>query len=109
MTVLIIGCCMSGVRATDYGDVSERKKMREQLGCKSFRWYLENIYPESQLPVEYHSLGEVGEVISSVCRMWLGQGLFFLYQYRQHLEICLEACLTIHGVVCPVLGGDCLV
>ena len=24
-----------------------------------FRWYLENIYPESQMPLEYHHLGEI--------------------------------------------------
>ena len=54
-----------GVRNTDYGDVTERKALREKLKCHSFRWYLENIYPESQMPLDYYSLGEVSIIFIS--------------------------------------------
>ncbi|CAH8484925.1 unnamed protein product [Schistosoma mattheei] len=45
--------------SVDYGDISKRKKLRQQLNCKSFRWYLEKIYPESSIPIDVIRLGEV--------------------------------------------------
>jgi polypeptide N-acetylgalactosaminyltransferase len=32
------------------GDITSRLNLKKQLKCKSFGWYLKNIYPELQVP-----------------------------------------------------------
>ncbi|XP_027836580.2 putative polypeptide N-acetylgalactosaminyltransferase 9 isoform X2 [Aphis gossypii] len=43
----------------DYGDITSRKELRRKLKCKSFKWYLENIYPELFIPGDAVASGEV--------------------------------------------------
>lgn len=37
------------LRTRNYGNISERVELRKKLDCKSFKWYLDNIYPEMQI------------------------------------------------------------
>ncbi|XP_059053352.1 putative polypeptide N-acetylgalactosaminyltransferase 9 isoform X1 [Achroia grisella] len=46
----------------DYGDITSRTLLREKLGCKSFEWYLKNIYPELFIPGESVAHGEIRNV-----------------------------------------------
>lgn len=51
-------------------NVDERKQLRKKLRCKSFRWFLKNVYPESTLNLERIHFGlvrKLGKSILLVC------------------------------------------
>uniref|UniRef100_A0AC35TTC5 Polypeptide N-acetylgalactosaminyltransferase n=1 Tax=Rhabditophanes sp. KR3021 TaxID=114890 RepID=A0AC35TTC5_9BILA len=51
----------------EMGDITERVELRKGLQCKSFRWYLENVYPEAPIPYDFKSLGAIKSVETKQC------------------------------------------
>ncbi|KAK7111005.1 hypothetical protein V1264_014791 [Littorina saxatilis] len=43
----------------DFGDVSDRVQLRKELGCKSFKWYMDTVYPEIYLPLGCKATGQI--------------------------------------------------
>lgn len=51
----------------DYGDVSSRKLLREKLQCKSFKWFLTEIYPEQFIPGDAVASGDIRNAAVGYC------------------------------------------
>lgn len=61
-------------RGMDFGDVSARLELRKKLQCKTFKWYLDNIYPDAQMPDLYPpAKGEIRNKASASCLDSMGE------------------------------------
>ncbi|XP_071371916.1 polypeptide N-acetylgalactosaminyltransferase 18 isoform X2 [Centroberyx affinis] len=102
----------------DIGDISERKALRKRLQCKTFRWYLVNIYPEMRMYSDTIAYGVLKNSLKSdlcldqgpdtdnvpilyLCHGMTPQNVY--YTSTQHLHV---------GILSPTVDDDdnkCLV
>eukprot|EP00794_Sanderia_malayensis_P003432 gene3432-3925_t len=62
------------LKRKEHDDVSGRLALRNKLGCKNFKWYLDNIYPELDVPDDnYLATGEVKNSDTGLCLDTLGK------------------------------------
>ncbi|CAO2600808.1 Polypeptide N-acetylgalactosaminyltransferase 6 [Lemmus lemmus] len=113
---------LQAAKMNNFGDISERLQLREQLHCHNFSWYLHNVYPEMFVPDlnptfygAIKNLGtnqclDVGEnnrggkpLIMYVCHN-LGGNQYFEYTSQRDLrhnigkQLCLHASASTLGL-----------
>ncbi|XP_072322266.1 polypeptide N-acetylgalactosaminyltransferase 18 isoform X2 [Scyliorhinus torazame] len=49
----------------DIGDISNRKALRQRLQCRSFNWYLHNVYPEMRMYTDTVAYGMLKNVLKN--------------------------------------------
>lgn len=81
-----------GLIQGDYGDITSRKELRRKLKCKSFKWYLENIYPELFIPGDAVASGEVKKtyIVYETGNIYLGHSHHLSCAQKVFREISLS-------------------
>ncbi|KAK3759427.1 hypothetical protein RRG08_009099 [Elysia crispata] len=51
----------------NYGNVTHRKELRKRLNCKSFEWYIRNVYPNIVIPSNMKYAGVISSIAQPKC------------------------------------------
>lgn len=108
-----------------YGDISKRVDLKEKLQCKSFSWFLKNVYPEVFLPdlnpVKFGSIKSIGKdacldagenneggktLIMYPCH-GMGGNQYFEYSTHHEIRHNIQKELCLHAADGAVKLEDC--
>ncbi|XP_066542973.1 polypeptide N-acetylgalactosaminyltransferase 3 [Hoplias malabaricus] len=108
-----------------FGDVSKRLDLRERLQCKSFSWYLKNVYPEVFMPdlnpLQFGAIKNIGKdscldagenneggkpLIMYPCH-GMGGNQYFEYSTHHEIRHNIQKELCLHGKEGPVKLEQC--
>ncbi len=58
---------LPSLNKADAGDFTSRLELKKRLKCKSFRWYLDNVFPEAEIPFDAIHAGEISNPETNLC------------------------------------------
>ncbi|XP_032822177.1 polypeptide N-acetylgalactosaminyltransferase 3-like isoform X2 [Petromyzon marinus] len=109
----------------EFGDISERLRLRERLQCKNFTWYLNSVYPEAFVPdLNPEAFGALlnrgrgqcldtgGEssqgkpLILYTCH-GMGGNQYFEYTWQRELRHSVQKELCVHATLEAVCLEEC--
>lgn len=101
-----------------FGNIDDRLELKKKLGCRPFRWYIENVYPELQTPYstgvdglqimsKHGALRQVNQCLDTMGSSNLGR--VYLYECHnqganQDWEYTSNSLLK-HGHLCATITG----
>lgn len=98
-------------RNVPMGSIEERLNLRKRLGCQSFQWYLDNVFPELKVPAAGgERLASLRQ--GSLCLDTLGGsegssvGLFACHGAGGNQHWSLASRLIAHGGLCVTLDEE---
>lgn len=98
-------------RNVPMGSIEERLNLRKRLGCQSFQWYLDNVFPELKVPAAGgERLASLRQ--GSLCLDTLGGsegspvGLFACHGAGGNQHWSLASRLIAHGGLCVTLDDE---
>ena len=94
-----------------FGSIQERLQLKNDLQCKSFQWYLENVYPDLKIPdsrdATYGSIRQGGLCLDTLGHLVEGTvGIYSCHGSGGNQEWSLTRAGTIkHSDLCLALGA----